>query len=95
MYDLTNYKNDTKILEKIMLAYYYSIPSDNPRSPDEIKLRQDNITYYTVDLMCKNARYGISSISKKEMENYIEKLKNLKAYEIDIIDKIEKEAEKN
>jgi len=95
MYDLTNYKNDTKILEKIMLAYYYSIPGDNPRSPDEIKLRQDNITYYTVDLMCKNVRYGISSISKKEIENYMEKLKNLNAHEIDVIDRIEKEVEKN
>lgn len=94
MVDLTNYKNDTKILEKIMLAYYYSIPGDNAKSPEEIKIRQDNITYYTVDLMSKNIRFGISSINKNEIERYMEKLKTLKAHEIDVIDRIEKEIDK-
>lgn len=94
MVDLTDYKNDMKILEKIMLAYYYSIPGDNPKAPKEIKIRQDNISYYTVDLMSKNIRYGISSINKNEIEKYMEKLKGLKAHEIDIIDRIEKEIDK-
>ena len=89
--DLTDYKNNKPILEKIMLAYWYSIPGDNPSTPDQIKIIQDNINHYTVEIYKNTNMYGIACIQKKEIDKYLEKIKELKEHELDIINRIDKE----
>jgi hypothetical protein len=92
--DLAKHKNDIPILEKIMLAYWYSIPADNDINPESIKIKQDNIGYFTVELFRNNKMYGIACIQKNEIDKYCEKLKGLKEHELDIIDRIEHEVTK-
>ena len=84
-------KNDKAMLEKILMAYWISIPSNNPISPDKINITKEMPTYYNVSLIKNSKQYGIALINKKEVDNYLEKVKTLKQHEIDIIKRIEKE----
>ena len=89
--DITKIKNDKAIFEKVILAYWYSIPCDNGVFPDKMEITRDNTTFFNVDLIKNNVRYGIACIGKKEIDKYLEELKEVKEHEIDIIDRLEKE----
>jgi len=86
-------KEDKSILEKIMLAYWISIPSDSQFVPDTMKITQDHMDYYNVDLIKDSKRYGMAIIHKDEIDKYLEQVKLLKEHEIDIIDRIEREVD--
>jgi hypothetical protein len=89
--DITKIKNDKKIFEKVILAYWYSIPCDGGTFPDNVEIVRDNTTFFNVNLIKNNVVYGMASIGKNEIDRYLEKLRDLKEHEIDIIDRLEKE----
>jgi len=89
--DITKIKNDKPIFEKVILAYWYSIPCDNGVFPDKMEIIRDNTTFFNVNLIRNGITYGTASIGKKEIDRYLEKLKEMKVHEIDIINRLEKE----
>lgn len=91
--DIQRIKEDKAILEKIMMAYWISIPTDSQFVPEQIKITRDNSDYYNVDLIRNSKVYGMAMIQKNNIDNYLEQIKLLKEHEIDIIDRIEKESD--
>jgi hypothetical protein len=89
--DITKIKNDKIMFEKIVLAYWYSIPCDSGAFPDKIEIIKDNDTFFNVNLIRNKKMYGIANIQKSEIDQYLEKLKGYKEHEIDIINRLEKE----
>lgn len=89
--DITKIKNDKPIFEKVILAYWYSIPCDNGVFPDKMEIIRDNTTFFNVNLIRNGITYGTASIGKTEIDRYLEKLKEMKVHEIDIINRLEKE----
>ena len=89
--DVNKLKTDKILLEKIILAYWYSIPGDGDIHPTESKIRYDNKYYYNVDLYNNKVMMGTCSIMKFEIDRYLEKLRTLKVHELDIINRIENE----
>jgi hypothetical protein len=90
--ELDNIIKDTSVFEKVLLAYWYSIPYDNANGPERIELRQNNGTYYNTNLIRNNKVYGCGCIQRQEIEKYLDKLKGLKAHELDIINRMDTEA---
>ena len=89
--NLDKIKEDTDLFKKVLLAYWYSVPTDADKSPDTVKLTQDYVRHFNVKLIKDNITYGFASIPRYEIERYIEKLKTLKSHENDINDIIDKE----
>ena len=91
--NLEKLTEDKELFEKVLLAYWYSVPSDSDRNPDQMKNIKDRGKFFGVDLVQKSITYGYASIPKFEIERYIIKLKELPMHEDDIIDRIDKESE--
>jgi len=91
--DIKQIKEDKAILERILVAYWISIPSDNPHVPERIQIIRDNPSFFNVDLFKNNVKYSQAMIQKVELDKYLEKIKLLKKHEIDIISRIEKESD--
>jgi len=89
--NLDKLKEDNELFEKILLAYWYSVPSDSDRSPDKVKLITDYGKHFNTQLIKDDIVYGFASITKYEIEKYIEKLRTLKSHEDDITARIDKE----
>jgi len=89
--ELDELKKDTGLFEKVLLAYYYSIPSDSDRGPEKIKVKSEHKTFFGGNLIKDSMVYGYSTFTKYEINNYLEKLRALKIHEDDIIDRIDKE----
>ena len=88
---LDKLKTNEPLFKKVILAYWYSVPSDSDRIPDEIQDIKDLGTCFSIKLYQKSINYGYVSIPKYEIERYIIKLQGLKAHEDDIINRIDKE----
>ena len=80
-----------EVFEKVVLAYWYSLPFDNPCGPQKVKVVRDNITFFNIELIKDDKMYGLANITKKELENYIVKLNKLDEHELDITNRIDKE----
>lgn len=89
--NLDELKKDTALFEKVLLAYYYSIPSDSERCPDKIRVKNEYNLYYGGNLIKNSVVYGYSTFTKNELEKYLIKLRALKMHEDDIISRIDKE----
>jgi len=89
--DITKIKGDKKIFEKILLAYWYSIPCDNATLPDRVEITRDNGTFFNVNLIKNDIIFGMSCMQKSEIDRYLEKLEEIKEHELDIIKRLEKE----
>lgn len=89
--DITKIKGDKKIFEKILLAYWYSIPCDNAILPDRVEIVRDNGSFFNINLLKNENIFGTSSIQKYEIDKYLEKLEEMKEHELDIIKRLEKE----
>jgi len=92
---LEELKKDSELFEKVLLAYYYSIPSDSDRKPDQIKVINEHPTFFGANLIENDVNYGYSTFCKREVEKYLIKLRTLKIHEDDIIERIDKEKTKN
>ena len=69
-------EKNTKALEKMLMAYWLSIPSDNDSIPIKIQLIRISTNSYKYDkLNRENVVYGRGSIRKKSIETYIDKVK--------------------
>jgi hypothetical protein len=89
--DITKIRNDKKMFEKVLLAYWYSIPCDNTTLPDKIDIVRDNGTFFNINLIKNGVVFGAGSMQKKEIDKYLEKLEEIKEHELDIIKRLEKE----
>ena len=89
--DITKIKEDKVIFEKILLAYWYSIPCDNMTLPDRVEITKDNKTYYNVNLIKNDVVYGMACMKKEGIDKYFTKLEEIKEHELDIIKRLEKE----
>ena len=88
---LEKLEQNTPLFEKVLLAYWYSIPFDNDRTPDEIKVVSIERDFYSVNLFNKTVNYGSGCFKRYEIENYLKKLKDLDVHKVDIINRLEKE----
>jgi hypothetical protein len=89
---LDKLKQDIDLFEKILLAYWHSIPSDTDRFPTKIKIKFETNNFfggdlYNDDLGC----YGYSTFTKRDLVKYIDKLNSLKLHEDDIHQRIDRE----
>jgi hypothetical protein len=84
-------QNDVPLFEKILLAYWYSIPYDNHFGPDQIKYVRDNGRFININLIKDNREYGGGCITKTEINNYITKLNHIRKHEKDITERFNKE----
>lgn len=91
--NLENLEQNPPMLEKIILAYWYSIPYDNDITPEKVRVRKDNGTFFNVDLIKNNKVYGMSCIQKNEINKYLIKLNSLKEHELDIIKRTDNEVQ--
>ena len=89
--NLDELKKDAELFEKVLLAYYYSMPSDSDRRPDKIKIRSEQKRFFGGDLIKNSIIYGYSTFTKYELEKYLTKLRTLIVHEKDIINRIDKE----
>ena len=88
---LDELKKDEELFEKVLLAYYYSVPSDSDRQPDKIKVRLEHSTFFGANMIRNDIVYGYSTFTKYELENYLTKLRTLKLHEDDILERFNKE----
>jgi len=66
--------NNNSNLEKLVLAHWLSIPSDNKTCPRKIKIyrtQKDRVNYWLVNR--NNLEYGIGSAFFKDLERYLER----------------------
>ena len=89
--NLDELKKDKELFEKVLLAYYYSVPSDSDRRPDQINIRGEHKTFFGGNLIQDSVVYGYSTFTKYELEKYLVKLRTLQLHEDDIIDRIDNE----
>ena len=89
--DIAKIRSDKKMFEKILLAYWYSIPCDNTVLPDRMEITKDNGTFFNVNLIKNDKIFGTSSMQKNEIDKYLLKLEEIKEHELDIIKRLEKE----
>jgi hypothetical protein len=71
-----------QLLEKFMLAWYVSIPSDNPVTPKKIFIRKingDDIYYSKINT--KDIMYGIGRTTINELNTYFEQIKSASEFE--------------
>ena len=67
---------ELEALEKMLMAYWLSIPSDNDSIPIKIQLIRISTNSYKYDKLNRdNVVYGRGSIRKKSIETYIDKVK--------------------
>jgi hypothetical protein len=83
------------LFEKVLLAYWFSIPYDNDSVPDGIKIIKEYSTSIAINLMKGEYVYGVGSIKKYEIERYLNKLNALGAHQQNIISRIEGEYNEN
>lgn len=89
--DIVKIKNDKNMFEKILLAYWYSIPCDNAVLPDKVEITRDNGTFFNVNLIKKDVVFGMACMQKNDIDRYLLKLEDIKEHELDIIKRLEKE----
>lgn len=67
-----------KALNKMVMAYWLSVPSDTDATPEEIRVTNINSSRYLYDKINRNGDvYGRGSISKKSIITYIDKVNYL------------------
>jgi hypothetical protein len=89
--DTEKIRNDKNLFEKILLAYWYSVPCDNTVLPDRVEITKDNGTFFNVNLIKNNVVFGMSCMQKTEIDRYFVELEKVKEHETDIIKRLDKE----
>jgi len=71
--------NDKPLLEKFMLAWYLSIPSDSPTTPHKIVMKYIGIKndIHFEKINTKGVMYGISSTTIGELERYYASIESM------------------
>ena len=87
VYYTVNYRKPMKEIVYMDFLNNYLLTS----KVKEIKITKDQGEFFNVDLIRDNKKFGGGSIDKKEIDKYLDKLKDVKEHELDIIDRLEKE----
>jgi hypothetical protein len=89
--DLNELKQNVPLYEKLLLAYWYSIPSDSNRTPDKITIKFETNKVICYNLYKNNVNYGGGTMPQRELTRYIEKLNALDLSKSDIVKRFDKE----
>jgi hypothetical protein len=67
-------KKDKQLLEKLVLAYWYSIPHDTKTPPETLEIDKDNFETYNVKYIRNGITYGYGCILKVNIDRYVQDL---------------------
>ena len=93
--ELEKIKNDTALYQKVLLAYWYSIPSDSDRSPTKITIKFEDSNVICYMLWDNDINYGGGTMPQRELINYIKKLNKLDDLKDDIVKRFDEEGDSN
>jgi len=92
---LQNIFDDKPLLEKFMLAWHLSTPSDAPTAPHKIKISRidDKGELHYEKLNSKGVMYGMGTTSFQELERYYKSIESMLDAEKEIFEHTTNEEE--
>lgn len=84
-------KQNKKLLEKLLLGYYYSIPCDNSNIPDKLTIEEDRSDNWLISKWKNNIQFGRVIIYKSNIERYFDDLDKNRIHEAEIIGRLTNE----
>jgi hypothetical protein len=91
--ELEKIMENKKAFDKLMMAYWISVPTDADKAPDEIvikKITGDKIVYNKIS---NGVEYGMGITNKQELQKYIDKVKLVNDKNDSIFDMFDKTKE--